>query len=374
MTIDYGTYANAEALASLPDMDVATLSRLVGQYRPDEIFCLPPSEILRMGLSQAARRTLTTGKAGHLARASEEEKFVGQKGIDTLFFGTSGFPERMAKVPAAPVRVFAIGNGKTDQSLTVGIVGTRHATPYGCQITRDIVADLAKIYPEVNIISGLAYGIDVAAHRAALDNHVCTTAVMATPMHTVYPAAHRDIAARIVRSGGLMLSEMPSWGVTGKASFLRRNRIIAALSDVVIVVESDIHGGALVTARYAREFGRYVFAVPGRITDRYSAGTNALISNGHARIFTTVTDMLAAMGIKYQPTADMPVQQTFAFEPTEEQANILKTLEANPDASTNMLASTLSIPYHVLTATLMEMEECGLIEPLPGARYRLLKQ
>ncbi len=251
---------------------------------------------------------------------------------------------------------------------TVGIVGTRHATPVGCKITENIVAELAEsLGRDVCIISGLAYGIDVTAHKAALKAEIPTVAVLANPLNTIYPADHRGVAVRIIKEGGALVSEYPTTTKVYPAFFLARNRIIAGLSDVVIVVESDYRGGAMTTARIAGDYNREVMAVPGRLTDKYSNGTNRLIATQRAVMFTETDFLLETMG--WSKGNVQPKEQTLVLNLTDTQRAVLDYITENPDLTINEIVRQMQIPYNRLSETLFELEMSDYIISLPGGRY-----
>ena len=254
----------------------------------------------------------------------------------------------------------------SDSAHTVGIVGTRHATHYGIDFTRRLVADLARMIPGVCIVSGLAYGIDVTAHQAALDASAPTVGVLAHGLNMIYPAEHRSVAAKMVERGGALVTEYPSSSKIYKQNFLKRNRIVAALSDALVVVESDYRGGSLSTARIASLYNRDVFALPGRITDTYSRGTNSLIANSTAAVITSAEDLVKQMGW----AASVAPEQPRLFTPlAPELQQLLDYIAANPQATANDLCVRLGISYATLSDRLFRLEMEEAITTLPGGRF-----
>ncbi|MDE5555469.1 MAG: DNA-processing protein DprA [Muribaculaceae bacterium] len=249
----------------------------------------------------------------------------------------------------------------------MAIVGTRHATPYGLDFVNHFVAELAERLDNLIVVSGLAYGIDVAAHRAALDNNVPTVAVVAHGLNTIYPADHRSTAAKIVNSGGAIVTEYTSDATIHRSNFLARNRIVAGLSDAVIVVESDIKGGALATARIAAAYNREVFAVPGRTTDTYSRGCNDLIASQSASIIRSADDLIETLNWTSRPKEF--TQHELAFDMTPEQKSIADYITSHPDHTVNDICIGLGIPFSQLSAMLFEMEMSDMLITLPGGRY-----
>lgn len=305
-----------------------------------------------------------------LSEARPEALFVSTNGVNTVYFTEPDYPSRLLECEDAPVLLYGCGNCNLNASRVVGIVGTRHATPYGLEFTRRLVEELAEGIDDLLIVSGLAYGIDVAAHRAALSSGVPTAAVMATSINTIYPADHRATAVEMVRRGGMLLTEYASNATVHRANFLARNRIVAGLCDCLVVSESAFKGGALVTARLASEYNRDVFALPGRTSDRYSAGCNSLISADVAHLITGADDLCGFMGwpLGKRDAAEAQPELPLALNPVEEQ--IVKYLEQNEDASLNQLTAATGMPVAKLMSTLIDMEFRNLVIALPGARYR----
>ena len=224
---------------------------------------------------------------------------------------------------------------------------------------------------EVIIVSGLAYGTDINAHRAALKYNVPTVGVQACGLNKIYPAEHRNDAAHIVQTGGAIVSDYTSQDEIHRGNFLARNRIIAALSDCTVVVESADKGGSLVTANIAASYSRDVFALPGRVTDEFSKGCNRLILNNQAAAITCAEDLIRAMRWE---SKEIPVQgKELELFPqlTAEQQSIVDFLRKQGDLHINDLASSLNVPIYRLMASLVELDTKGIISTLPGCRYTL---
>lgn len=304
--------------------------------------------------------------------AEKEAQFINDKSISAVFFTDNNYPHRLLECDDAPTMLYSIGNCNLDSIHTVAIVGTRHATPYGIDFVKHLVSDLARKLDSLVIISGLAYGIDVAAHRASLDAEVPTVAVVAHGLNTIYPADHRSTAAHIVNSGGAIVTEYTSDTTIHRGNFLARNRIIAALADAVIVVESDLRGGALSTARIASAYNREVMATPGRITDTYSRGCNELIANNTASIIRCADDLINVMNWTAKPVPG--TQAELAFEMTPEQEAVADHIISHPDHTVNDICIALGIPFNTLSAMLFEMEMSDMIISIPGGRYAVTAQ
>ena len=329
------------------------------------------------GATAASVRLGTVAAPGddEYARAREEFDFARAHNVRMLWSGDlDAYPRRLLSSPDAPAMLYALGGCNLDAAHTVAIVGTRRSTAYGNEMARRIVESLAAhCGRDVVIVSGLAYGIDIAAHKAALDAVLPTVGVVAHPLNTLYPAEHREWASKMIEAGGAVVSEYPTVTTEyqGRNTFLARNRIIAALSDITIVIESDVRGGSLSTARHARRYGRPVYAVPGRITDRGSAGCNALIANGNATAIADVDAFVAALGWG-SATPGKYVQRELTLDIDPEHARMLDIINQHPAYTVNDLCAATSKTYADVVNTLFGMEMAGLITALPGGRYQPL--
>lgn len=232
--------------------------------------------------------------------------FVNCHNIRTLFLTDSCYPPLLSEAVDAPVLLFVLGNADLSATPAVSLVGTRRCTAYGTNFCKQFVTELAPQFPGADIISGLAYGIDAAAHTAALENNLQTVAVVAHGLDMIYPAAHRDLASRIIASGGAVVSEYPTGVKPLQGNFLKRNRIVAGLSELTIVAESEVRGGAMSTANLAFSYSREVMALPGRASDISSSGCNLLISREKARIYISMPETIKLMGWKPLPRSVRP--------------------------------------------------------------------
>lgn len=360
------------AFSSLRGINVATGRRLLGTVgSPENFFRLSDSEL---AASTGLDRALTDSayRRRLLDSASTETTFVDTNHIRTMFFDDSAYPARLGECDDAPAMLYSVGDCNLDARHVVAIVGTRRATTYGIRFTSELVASLAEKLDGLLIVSGLAYGIDIAAHRAALDAGIPTVAVVAHGLNTIYPAEHRMTARKMVADGGAIVSEYRSDSATHPGNFLARNRIVAGLSDCVIIVESDLRGGAMTTARLGAAYNREVMAVPGRTTDRYSRGCNRLIADQTARIITSADDLIAAMGWRErQPEG---TQQTLTLELDPESTRVVGFIASSPGATVNDICAALAIPYSRLSALLFDLEMSDTVTALPGGRYEIMKQ
>lgn len=305
-----------------------------------------------------------------LEKAKREIDFIYSNNISPLFYDSDNFPTRLRNCSDGPIMLYQLGDTPLEARHVISIVGTRHATPYGLDATGRIVRELADRLDDLVIVSGLAYGIDVAAHRAALDCGVPTVAVTAHPLNTIYPADHRGTAVQMLRNGGSLVTEYSTSHDVHKTNFLARNRIIAGIADATIVVESDIQGGSLVTAGLAYEYDREVFAVPGRISDKYSQGTLGLIASNKANIYISAEQLIDIMGWEAKPTEGS--QMELPVEMTPEEQSIHEYLTVHPASSVNELMIATGIPTGRLKDLLFHMEMNDIIMSIGGNRYSVI--
>ena len=331
---------------------------------------------MREVLSSASQNTLDAlaSMDSHLARAEQEWEFCQQNHIRPLGLHDESYPQRLRDCPDAPVLLYYLGTSDLNASHIVSMVGTRQITPYGKDLCRSFVHDLREACPDVLIVSGLAYGIDVHSHRAALDEGLPTVGVLAHGLNQIYPTHHRATAMQMVSQGGL-LTEYMSGTAIDKRNFVQRNRIVAGMADAVVVVESAEKGGSLITADIAYSYDRPVWAFPGRIYDSHSSGCNKLISTNRASLLTGVDDFCQAMGWtndrQRQQLLAQGVQQEFLADFTDEEQRILRALSQADETQVNILSVETDIPMARLTSLLFALEMKGAVQMLTGGKYRI---
>ena len=310
-------------------------------------------------MSERELRSLTRGRSKIyrddyrrecVERAVKEEAFVREHGIHAVYYTDQAYPHRLLEAPDAPAMIYTLGKCDLESAHVVSIVGTRHATQYGIRFCDTLIGELAQRLPDLVVVSGLAYGIDIAAHRAALKHGVPTVAVLPRGLNRIYPAMHREDAVAIAKHGGMLLTDYTSQDVVQKSNFLARNRIVAALSDCTVVVESAGSGGALVTAALAMSYNRDVMAVPGRSGDEYSAGCNKLIATNKAALICGADDLLAAM--RWEPVQQQAVQLDLFPDLTAEEQAVVDVIRDRGEIHLNALADALSLPVYKLMSTL----------------------
>ncbi len=316
----------------------------------------------------------TTDEA--MRRAEVELEYDLKYGIKPLCMNDDNYPARLRECDDAPLMLFYKGNANLNQQRVINIVGTRHCTSYGEDLIRRFVRELKALCPQVLIVSGLAYGVDVIAHRHALDNGYETVGVLAHGLDMLYPARHREIAIEMIRQGGL-LTEFLTQTNADKINFVRRNRIVAGMSDACILIESAAKGGGLITTDISQAYNRDVFAFPGKVGDRYSEGCNNLIRSNGATLLTSAEEFVKDMGwsddAKLMAAKRKGIERSmFPVLSAEEQA-IVDVLDKTNDLQINILSVKSNIGIGQLTALLFSLEMKGMIKTLAGGMYHLIK-
>lgn len=310
-----------------------------------------------------------------MKRADFELKYMLEHGIRALTLDSDDYPQRLKECTDAPIVLYYKGNADLNQAKIINIVGTRQCTQYGSDLIRHFIDSLRQYCPEVLIVSGLAYGVDICAHRQALECGYQTVGVLAHGLDQIYPYRHRETAAEMVTHGGL-LTEFMTQTNADKPNFVRRNRIVAGISDACIVVESAAKGGGLITAEIAQSYDRAVFAFPGAVGMAFSEGCNNLIRDNVAGLISSAKDFVNAMGwhdeqLRQQSYADGIERNLFPDLSPDEQ-KIVDLLQQTNDLQLNILSVKCGIPISQLTALLFQLEMKGVVKPLAGGMYHLL--
>jgi DNA processing protein len=354
------------ALTMIPGVGGITAKKLVSVFgSPRAVFNASTAEIEKV---PNINKTGILNRNELLKQAEKELAFVNSHNIKALFYTDSDYPYKLNQCSDAPAILFVKGTTNLNSPKIISIVGTRNASNYGLSLCRKIIVELvAKGYKPL-IVSGLAYGIDVCAHASALSNGLDTVAVLGTPLNKIYPASHENIAREIEKHGALV-SEYATGTVTVPGNFAGRNRIIAGLSDVTIVVESAKKGGALLTANIANSYNRDVMAFPGRVGDECSQGCNNLIKSNKAALLESVEDLEYQMGWSAKPES---VQKKIEFVTlTEPEQNILNVLKNKESESVDTISRETDISLPELSVFLLNMEFADIITVLPGNRYSI---
>jgi len=336
----------------------------------EEVFKAPKAKWMKVpGIGGKTVEQMDMGAA--LKRAEEELKFVEKHNIDLIFYTDSKYPKRLKNCNDSPVLLYTKGNADLNTQHIISIVGTRNATDYGKHLCRQLVEELHAY--NVLIVSGLALGIDVAAHKECVKLNMPTLGVLGHGLDRMYPAQNRATAEKMLENGGL-LSEYPSGTNPDRENFPQRNRIVAGIADATIVIEASIKGGALITAEIANSYNRDVFAFPGRIGDEYSEGCNFLIRNNKAALLTSATDLAYILGWE-KPGSAKPVIEQFLlpFDLSSDERLIFEILQQHkiPLAIDDLTIKT-NMPTSKLAMNLLNLEMQGYIRSLPGKTYALV--
>lgn len=307
----------------------------------------------------------------HLQRAEEEITFAERNHISVIAYDAPNYPARLRECTDPPILLYYRGTADLNNLHILSIVGTRKATEYGESFCTHFLRDLSALVPDVVVVSGLAYGIDINAHRQALAHHLPTVGVLAHGLDQIYPRMHRPTAIEMLSNGGL-LTEFMSHSTAEKLNFVARNRIVAGMADATMVVESAQKGGSLITARIAEDYGRDVFAVPGRVNDAYSAGCNNLIRDNRATLLLNAEDFVQNMGWATLQAEQRPVQRNLFEELSSDETVVFEALKDSEGKQLNQLTVETNLPVAQLSSTLFDMELKGIVRRLAGGTYRLV--
>ena len=345
-------------LGALPGVGLKTLRIILARY-----------DSATAALEAFARGAeVCTCSAENLAEARQwaeaETAYCEAHAVRILTMADADYPARLRICDDAPPYLFYRGVANLNAKYVVAVVGTRNITEYGKDLCRHLCRDLADFSPDVLVLSGLAYGVDVHAHRQALEANLPTVGVLAHGLDRLYPSAHRTTAITMLNKGGL-LTEYPRLTVP--------NRIVAGMADVVVVVESGIRGGALATARLARQYERPVYAFPGRASDEMSAGCNALLRDGRAKLITSAEDLLSDwLGVKAKAQEASSATDLFA-DLTRNEQKLIAVLKQHDCRTLDQLAAEADLDHSVVASLLFDLNMRGLVKTLPGGAYRLVR-
>lgn len=307
-----------------------------------------------------------------LARAEKEVEFISKYAIDYHFYLDEDYPARLKNCEDGPIMLYYKGNTNFNQAKVLSIVGTRNATDYGKAWCNRLIEDLKARNHQILIVSGLAYGIDICAHKAALRSGFETAAILGHGLATLYPSVHKATAKEITKQGALV-TDFVSDTPPDRNNFVKRNRIVAGISDATLVVESAIKGGALITADLAGSYNRDVLALPGRSGDTCSQGCNWLIKTNKAAMIENVEDLEYALSWD-PPGTEKPAVQTELFaEITEEEKRLVTILRESGELPIDLICIHTEMPMSRVSAMLLNLEFAGLVRSLPGKVYRLAK-
>lgn len=303
-----------------------------------------------------------------MIRAEEEMMFIEKNGIRPLFYLDKDYPKRLQHCHDSPIMLYYKGNADLNAEKTVGIVGTRNITDYGRYVVEKLIEDLTT--DNVMIISGLAYGVDAAAHRAALKYDLATVGVLGHGMQTIYPAENRKLSTSMIEKGGI-LTEFVSGTKPDRENFPQRNRIVAGMVDCLVVIESALKGGAMITAEIANSYDREVFAMPGRVGDIYSEGCNQLIKTNKANLLVNAADIRYVM--RWDVDTKVVAKQMRLFRDfSEDEKKVMDVFVENNVVHIDDIIIGTDLSPSKIASILLSLEFDGVLTALPGKRYQKL--
>ena len=301
-------------------------------------------------------------------KAEEELLFIQKNNINWTCFSDKNYPERLKHCVDGPVLLFTSGNINLNKKRIISIVGTRQITSHGAEFCKNLIAELAPLDPI--IVSGFAYGVDIVAHQAALENNLQTIGIVAHGLNQIYPKIHKRYVSKIEENGGFM-TEFWSSSNPEKENFVKRNRIVAGISEATIVIESADKGGSLITANIANDYNRDVFAVPGRTSDKFSQGCNNLIKTQKANLLTSAADIVYILNWNLE-TKSKPVQKQLFVSLNNDEQKIYDYLQKSGKQLLDIIALECDFPIYKISSTLLDMELKGVIRPLPGKLFEAI--
>lgn len=332
------------------------------------VFNAKKQQILAIeGVGDILYKSLQDKETFKLAEA--EMKFIKENGIKTSFYMEKEYPERLKHCIDGPVLLFSSGNINLEGKKTISIVGTRQMTSYGADFCRKLIEDIAPLDPV--IISGFAYGVDILAHQVAMEQNLQTIGVVAHGLNQIYPKVHKKYVAKMEENGGFF-TEFWSTSNPDKENFVKRNRIVAGLAEATVIIESADKGGSLITANIANDYNRDVFAVPGRVTDKYSMGCNNLIKSQRAHLLTNAADLLYILNWSPEEKKKAPVQKQLFVTLDNDEQKVYDFLQKSGKELMDIIALECGMPVFKLSSLLLTMELKGVIRPLPGKLFEAI--
>ncbi len=335
----------------------------------ENVFTAKPSFLKRIdGVGEVLIKNLKNKTI--FQKATSEFQFIKENDINVVYFLEDDYPERLKHCIDGPILLFATGNINWNTRKVISIVGTRQITSYGTEFCKNLIEDLTPLNPI--IVSGFAYGVDIVAHQAAMDFGLQTIGVLAHGMNQIYPKTHKKHIAKMEKNGGF-LTEFWSTSNPEKENFVKRNRIVAGISEATIVIESADKGGSLITATMANDYNRDVFAVPGRVTDKLSQGCNNLIKTQRAHLLTSAADLIYILNWELETKATtQPIQKQLFVTLDYEEEKIYNYLQKNDKQLLDSIALECDFPVYKLSSILLNMELKGVIRPLPGKLFEAI--
>ena len=355
------------ALNFIPNIGAVTVKNLVSYCGGlKNVFTAKKSKLKSIpGVGEVRANDIVNGMQKALKSAEQELKKLEGTDIKVVFYLDDDYPVKLKPYADAPLALYTRGQMELNTSRFVAIVGTRKITPYGIIECEKLIEGL-KAY-DCTIISGLAYGVDTIAHRKSVELGIPTIGVLGNGINRIYPATNKSLSTKMQAKGGL-ISEYPLDAKPDRENFPKRNRVIAGMSEVVVIIESAKKGGSIITAEYANDYNKDVFAIPGRVGDQMSEGCNNLIKHHKAHLCTSAEDIAEIMRWDKATTG---VQMELVMELEEDEISLMKFIKEEPKIGLDSLHYKTKIPLALLTTTLLNLEFKGLVKPLPGKKYIL---
>ncbi len=337
----------------------------------ESVFMEKKSKLRKIpGIGDFLASSIVDNRDEALLQADIEIAFIQKHKIKTFFYLDEGYPVHLKECPDSPILLYFKGDADLNNDKIISIIGTRNATDYGLEICKQIIEGLAHL--KILVVSGLAYGIDICAHKAALDNHLSTVGVLAHGLDRIYPAVHKPVAKQMIESQGGLLTEYRINTNPDRENFPSRNRIVAGMAHATLVIESGKRGGALITAEIANSYNKDVFAVPGRIGDTYSEGCHYLIKNNKAAMIESAEDIISMMGWKTTEKNKKIKQKKLFTDLTPEEEKLIAVLKENGESSIDYLCLQSQISMGKAASALLNLEFEEVVKNLPGKRYKLV--
>lgn len=356
------------ALTLIPNIGDILAKRLVAYCgSPEAVFEEKKSSLEKIpGIGEFYANSVVNH--GIFGRVEEEIKFIEKNNITPLFYLDSDYPKRLTHCEDSPVMLYFKGNTNLNTTKVISIVGTRDATDYGKKICTQLITELVPY--NVLIVSGLAYGIDIYAHRAALESGLPTVCGLAHGLDRIYPSIHRATAEKMLENGG-WLSDFTSKTIPDRENFPRRNRVVAGMADATVVIESKKNGGSLITAEIANSYNRDVFAFPGRIDDPCSEGCNNLIKQNKAALIQSAADLVYILGWEEKKTKKSPQQKQLFIELSAEEEIVVNVLKGKTSVTIDDICIAAQLPMSKVSFLLLNLEFSGVVKSFPGKAYGL---
>ena len=356
------------ALTLVPNVGPVQAKILLQHFSPVEIFKAKRSLLEQLeGIGSIRANNIKV--FSDYRTAEDEIDFIEKNDINPLFIADDNYPKRLLNCYDSPIVLFSKGDADLNASKIVAVIGTRSNTEYGKHITDKLVSDLTEL--KVTVVSGLAYGIDAIAHKAALKNNLPTIGVLAHGLSHVYPPQHASIAKEMMKNGGGLLTEFRSETLPEKHNFPTRNRIVAGMSDATIVIETGIKGGSMITAELANSYNKDVFAFPGKVSDNKSAGCNHLIRNNKAILLTDASELIEAMGWEDKSKVQTIRQRQLFLELSKEENIIVEILKEKEAVHIDEINLRSGLSNGTVAAAILNLELENVVMSLPGKRYSL---